>query len=110
MGSLVANVAGEYTLTYTVKEEQDLKPLQFASLADEKGDPIYCQEKVEKHVESGTLAADPFTSGSARFYSAVYDTLVDGKAFVIDPANIANVVRIIEESHKANPMTKRYSL
>ncbi len=110
MGSLVMNVAGKYTLTYTVKEEQDIKPLQFASLADENGDPIYCQEKVEKHVESGTLSADPFASGSARFYNAVYDTLANGKAFIIDPANIANVVRVIDEAHKANPMTKRYSL
>ena len=110
MGSLVANVAGKYTLKYTLKEEQDLKPLQFASLADENGDPIYCQEKVETHVEEGELSADPFSSGSARFYAAVYETLVNGKAFIIDPANIANVVRIIDESHKANPMHKRYSL
>ena len=110
MGSLVMNVAGKYTLTYTLKEEQDLKPLQFTSLADENGDPIYCQEKVEKHVEEGELSADPFSSGSARFYAAVYETLVNGKAFVIDPANIANVVRIIHESHIANPMHKRYSL
>ena len=110
MGSLVMNVAGEYTLTYVLKEEQDLKPLQFASLADENGDPIYCQEKVEEHVEEGKLAADPFRSGSARFYAAVYETLVNGKAFIIDPANIANVVRVIDESHKANKLKKRYSL
>ncbi len=110
MGSLVMNVAGKYTLTYTLKEEQDIKPLQFASLADENGDPMYCAEKVEKHVEEGELSADPFSTGSARFYAAVYETLVNGKAFIIDPANIANVVRIIHESHQACPLHKRYSL
>ncbi len=109
MGSL--NMTGnKYSLTYVLKEEQDLTPLQFDSLADENGDPIYCKEKVERHVEEGELDSDPFATGSARFYNAVAETLNDGKAFIINPANIANVVRIIDEAHKANPLPKKYSL
>lgn len=109
MGSLKMT-GSKYTLTYVLEEELDIKPVQFESLADKNGDPMYCQEKIEKHVEEGEIVADPFSSGSANFYNAVYETLTTGKEFIIDPANIANVVRIIDEAHQQNPLPKKYSL
>lgn len=110
MGSLTMSVGGKYTLTYTLPEEQDIKPLHKEPLADENGDPIYCQENVIRHTEEGEVNGDGFEVGTARFYNYVYETMVNGAEFPIKPEDIAHVVRIIDEAHCNNPLEKKYSL
>ncbi len=97
-----------YEMTYIVDGENAEQPLVEVSLKNEKGDPIYCSEKLEKHVESGEFDGDAFDVGTAKLYEQLYYKLTEGKDMTVTPEMAAEVISVIETVHAQNPLPLKY--
>ena len=97
-----------YEMTYIVDGENPERPVCETFLQDEKGNPLYCSEKLVTHVESGSFGGTAFDVGSADFYSDLYYKITEGKALRVTPEMAAQVISVIETVHAENPLTLKY--
>jgi len=100
----------KYTLKYIVPEENPPRPLIRESLADANGNPIYCGEKLQWHIEENDVAGSAFDSAVDEFYHMLYAALREGKPLYITPEMASRVVQIIETCHALNPLPVKYTL
>lgn len=81
------------------------------SMVDAEGLPAYCGEQLDWVSESWDVPPDDndlFKSISKRYYSMVYDVLVNGGELTIKPEQAVQQIEIIEECHRQNPMPVKY--
>ena len=84
------------------------RPLIKTPLANEKGDPIYCSEKLEFSEEESTLNGTSFDVAVKEYYSRLYDCIMLGKELDITAEKAAKVIAIIEACHAQNPLPLKY--
>ncbi len=97
-----------YEMTYIADGENAEQPLIEGTLRKENGDPQYCTEALQKHVESGDFNGDAFDVGTAKLYEQLYYKLTEGKNMTVTPEMAAEVISVIETVHAQNPLPLKY--
>ena len=97
-----------YEMTYIVDGENPERPVSETFIQDEKGNPVYCSEKLVKHEESGNFGGTAFDVGTADFYSDLYYKITEGRDLRVTPEMAAQVISMIETVHAENPLPLKY--
>ena len=97
-----------YEMTYILDGENPERPVVEESLKDEKGNPIYCSEKLIKHVESERFSGTAFDIGTAKLYEQLYYKITEGREMTVTPEMAAAVISVIETVHAENPLPLKY--
>ena len=97
-----------YEMTYIVDGENPERPVSETFIQDEEGNPIYCSEKLVKHVEGDSFGGTAFDVGSADFYSDLYYKITEGREMRVTPEMAAQVISVIETVHAENPLPLKY--
>jgi hypothetical protein len=106
-GTLKATPAA-YEMTYICDGENPERPVIEASLKDENGNPIYCWENLNKHVEAESFAGTAFDIGTAKLYDQLYYKITEGRDMTVTPEMAAAVISVIETVHAQNPLPLQY--
>ena len=97
-----------YEMTYIQDGENPERPVVETFLKDADGEPIYCKEKLVKHVEADAFAGTAFDIGTAKLYEQLYYKLTEGRPMTVTPEMAAAVISVIEEVHAANPLPLKF--
>ena len=97
-----------YDMTYITDGENPERPVIEASLHDDAGKPVYCSEKLVKHVESGNFDGTAFDAGTAALYEQLYYKITEGKDMTVTPAMAADIISVAETVHAENPLPRKY--
>lgn len=106
-GTLKATPA-KYEMTYICDGENPAQPVVEGFLQNESGEPIYCKEKLIKHVESNDFNGTAFDIGTAKFYEQLYYNITEGRAMTVTPEMAADVISVIETVHAKNPLPLKF--
>jgi len=87
---------------YYIDSEQEERTLIIEPLRNEKGEPIYCTEKLNIHTETWIAGGDDFNTKGLSFYRALYDSVINNKPFLITQEQVLKQLKVIEEAHKQN--------
>lgn len=71
-------------------------------LRGERGEPIYCGEKLPMREGEWSTDANDFDEKGLGFYRALYDTYVHGAEFPITSAQVALQMHVMHEAHAQN--------
>lgn len=99
---------------YYQEEEAPAHQVTKEPLRNEKGEPIYCGEKLPLHQDSWTATGeetDDFNCKGLAFYRSLYRHLTEGTAFEIQLDQVRKQIAVIEEAHRQNDayMPKLYT-
>lgn len=97
-----------YEMTYIVDGENPERPVIEEFLKDDNGNPIYCSEKLIKHVESEEFSGTAFDKGTASLYEQLYFKITEGKPMTVTPEMAADIISVIETVHAQNPLPLKY--
>ena len=97
-----------YEMTYIVGGENPDRPVIEESLKDEGGNPIYCWEPLNKHVEGEPFNGNAFDVGTAKLYDQLYYKITEGRPMTVTPEMAAAVISVIETVHAENPLPLKY--
>ena len=97
-----------YEMTYIVDGENPERPVIEQFLKDENGNPVYCSEKLEKHVEAEKFSGTAFDVGTASLYSQLYFKITEGTPMTVTPEMAADIISVIETVHAQNPLPLKY--
>ena len=100
---------------YYVEEEAQPHEVVKTPLRNEKGEPIYCGEKLPMHEDCWVAAgeeADDFNCKGLAFYHALYRHLTEGAPFLIQSYQVRQQIAVMEEAHRQNQafMPRKYEL
>ena len=98
----------KYEMVYICDGENPERPVSDVFLKDEKGEPIYCSEKLVKHVESEKFNGTAFDTGTSEFYKQLYYKIAEGKDMTVTAEMAARVISVIEQVHAENPLPLKY--
>ena len=98
----------EYKMTYIVDGENPERPVIEHFLEDENGHPVYCSEKLIKHVEEGKFNGSAFDIGTRSMYEDIYFAITEGKPMRITPYMAMRVIDVIEKVHAENPLPLKF--
>ena len=98
----------KYEITYIKDGENPERPVEETFLKDADGNPIYCSEKLNKHVESGEFNGTAFDVGTATLYEQLYYKITEGREMDVTPEMAAAIVSVIETVHAENPLPLVY--
>jgi len=85
------------------------RPVIRESLSNEKGDPVYCSEKLVFTEEGGKIEGSSFDFAVKDFYKMLYNTVMLNQPLDITPEHAAQVIAMIEEAHAQNPLPLRFN-
>lgn len=97
-----------YEMTYICDGENPERPVVETFLKNENGDPIYCSEKLIKHVETEKFDGTAFDVGTAKLYEQIYFKITDGKEMTVTPEMASDIISVIETVHAQNPLPLKY--
>ena len=123
-GTLLATRKG-YKLKYIVDGENPERPVIFESLSHENGNPAYCSEQLNAHVEEDDWKVesnldttshttreenvlDQFDPATKNFYDLFYESIVNGAPLPVAAEHSAMVIAVIEAVHAQNPLPVKY--
>lgn len=86
------------------------RPVQKTFLKGDKGQPIYCSEKLDFIEEEADISGDSFGVAVLNFYKMMYASVMEGKPLTITPEMAAQVISVIETCHAQNPLPVKYTL
>jgi predicted dehydrogenase len=89
---------------YYDPEKAPERHLILESLRDEEGRPQYCSEKldwIEKHEEISEFG---FLYNTVAYYNNIYAHMTEGEPLVIRPERIKDVLAVMDEVHRQNPL------
>ena len=92
---------------YDPAEVEDPK-LNLQSLRGANDEPKYCGETLPWKVEHEELKGSAFDSAVKAYYDNIYDHLMNGAELVIKPAKIKQMIAVMEEIHRQNPLPEKY--
>ena len=95
-------------MTYIHNGENPERPVIEDFLKDEKGNPVYCTEKLVKHVESEQFEGTAFDIGTAKLYEQLYYKITEGREMTVTPEMAASVISVIETVHASNPLPLKF--
>lgn len=99
---------GAYEMTYIRDGENPERPVVETFLRDDAGNPMYCGEKLVKHVETEEFVGTAFDVGTATLYEQLYYKITEGREMTVTAGMAAAVISVIEEVHAANPLPLKY--
>lgn len=94
---------------YYVEEEAPEQALIREPLKKPDGTPAYCGEKLVWYEESWDVPRDQnvlFNVIAGRYYTDLYETIVNGAPFEIELWQVRRQIAVIEECHRQNPLSK----
>ena len=97
-----------YEMTYIVDGENPERPVIEQFLKDDDGNPVYCSEKLVKHVEAEKFNGTAFDIGTASLYSQLYSKITEGTPMTVTPEMAADIISVIETVHAQNPLELKY--
>lgn len=97
-----------YEMTYLRDGENPPRLVTEEFLKNEEGNPVYCSEKLVKHVESDTFTGNAFDVGTASLYEQLYYKLTQNRPMTVTPEMAAAVISVIEQVHAENPLPLKY--
>ena len=97
-----------YEMTYIVDGENPERPVVEGFLKDDKGEPIYCSEKLVKHEEAEKFQGTAFDVGTASLYKQLYDKITAGTPMTVTPEMAAQVISVIEIAHANSPLPLKF--
>ena len=106
-GTLKAKPA-VYEMTYILDGENPDRPVTEESLKDGNGNPLYCSEKLIKHVEAEKFNGTAFDIGTAKLYEQLYYRITEGRDMTVTPEMAAAVISVIETVHAQNPLPLKF--
>ena len=98
----------KYQMTYIVDGENPERPVIEVFLKEAEGKPVYCSEKLEKHVEEGDFGGTAFDVGTATLYEQLYYKLTEGRPMDVTPEMASEVIRVIATAHAENPLDVKF--
>ena len=99
---------GSFEMTYICDGENPERPVEENFLQNEKGEPIYCSEKLIKHTEEGAFNGTAFDVGTASLYKQLYYKITQGQPMTVTPEMAAQIISVIETVHAENPLPLKY--
>ena len=93
---------------YYIDSDEKEQSLTIEPLGNEKGEPIYCSEKLTFHEESWSVEgaeADDFNAKGLTLYRELSRCIVDNQKFLITEEQVLKQIQVIEEAHKQNEKT-----
>ena len=97
-----------YEMTYIVDGENIERPVIEEFLKNDEGNPIYCSEKLVKHVEAENFNGTAFDIGTASLYEQLYFKITEGKPMTVTPEMAAEIISVIETVHAQNPLPVKF--
>ena len=97
-----------YEMTYLREGENPPRPVIEDFLKDDDGNPVYCSEKLIKHVESGHFDGTALDVGTAMLYRQLYERITQGSAMTVTAEMAAEIISVIETVHAQNPLPLKY--
>ena len=97
-----------YEMTYIVDGENPERPVVEGFLKDDKGEPIYCSEKLVKHEEAEKFQGTAFDVGTASLYKQLYDKITAGTPMTVTPEMAAQVISVVEIAHANSPLPLKF--
>ena len=97
-----------YEMTYIVDGENIERPVIEEFLKNDEGNPIYCSEKLEKHIEAENFNGTAFDIGTATLYEQLYLKITEGKPMTVTPEMAAEIISVIETVHAQNPLPVKF--
>ena len=98
----------EYKLTYIKDGENPERPVIEHFLEDENGNPLYCSEALNKHVEEGKFEGTSFDLGTMGIYEDVYYAITEGRPLRVTNEMAAKVVSVMEAVVAENPLPVKF--
>jgi len=97
-----------YEMTYIQDGENPERPVIETFLKNEKGEPVYCSEKLIKHIESDKFNGSAFDVGTASLYEQLYYKITENKDMSVTPEMAADIISVIESVHATNPLPLKF--
>ena len=97
-----------YEMTYLLDGENPERPVEEGFLKDEAGNPVYCSEKLSKHVEGDKFTGTAFDVGTATLYEQLYYKITEGRSMTVTAETAAAVISVIEQVHAENPLPLKF--
>ena len=94
---------------YYKEEEAPAQKLTAEPLKKEDGTPAYCGEPLVWHEEAWDVPKEQnvlFNVIAGRYYTNLYETIVNGAPFEIELWQVRRQIAVIEECHRQNPLSK----
>lgn len=79
-------------------------------LSDKSGKPMHCKENLNVIEEHYDIEGTVFDKGVEWYYDMIYSHLTEGTPLTVTPAQILCQMKIIDQVHAQNPLTKRNQL
>ncbi|MGM9625760.1 MAG: Gfo/Idh/MocA family protein [Eubacteriales bacterium] len=93
---------------YYNPEEAEPQHLIRESLQTDDGGPRYCGEKLPWKTEHEDVVGSAFDSAVKCYYNNIYDHLTTGAELIIRPAKIKQMIALMEEIHRQNPLPVKF--
>lgn len=90
---------------YYIEEEAEPHEVVKTPLRNERGEPIYCGEKLPMHEDCWVATGDEmddFNCKGLAFYRALYRHLTEGEPFLIKTSQVRKQIAVMEEAHRQN--------
>ena len=97
-----------YEMTYICDGENPERPVVETFLKNDEGNPIYCSEKLVKHVEGDKFNGTAFDVGTATLYKQLYYRITEGVPMTVTPEMAADIISVIETVHAENPLPLKF--
>ncbi len=97
-----------YEMTYIIDGENPEMPVSDTFIKNDAGEPIYCSEKLVKHIEEGKFTGTAFDVGTASLYEQLYYKITEGRPMTVTPEMAAAVIGVIEKVHAENPLPLKF--
>lgn len=86
----------------------ELPALSLETLSDENGMPYFCTESLQWYSESFELSGSPFTSAVHKYYTMIYEHLVNHAPLEVTLQQVRRQICVNELIHAQNPMKQLY--
>lgn len=93
---------------YFIPENEPVRPLVLEPLQDENGYPAYCTEKLNWIEKEIIPQGSVFDVAVEKYYNMIYQHLVEGKEMEVQPWQVLQQIRLVEQIHADNPLPVLY--
>lgn len=96
---------------YFKEDECENQTLKISFDKPDSDTPAYCSESLnwhEMHWDDKGEEYGTFFSMTKRFYEMLYNHIVNGSELEVTPLQVLKQIKVIEEAHKQNPLSKKY--
>ena len=98
----------DYECKYILPGENPPRSVVEGFLENDKGDPVYCGEKLVFHEEKGQYDGTAFDVGTRLLYEDLYHAITEGREMYVTARKAAAIIGIIETLHAINPLPVRF--